>query len=80
MWIMIISNKDNKRTKERRDMLKGLEYETVLVRMVMALVAAIVVVMGLIILMGIQLTTCNPFVLTFGVVAVTAIFTVSSFV
>lgn len=61
-------------------MLKGLEYETVLVRMVMAFVAAIAVVMGLILLMGIQLATCNPVVLVFGVVAVGVLFTVCAYI
>ena len=55
-------------------MEKELQYETVLVRMVMALIAATALVMGLILLMGIQLTTCNPFVMTFGVVTVAALF------
>ena len=61
-------------------MLKGLEYETVLVRMVMVFAAAIAVVIALIFLMGIQLTSCNPVVLTFGVLAVAAIFTVSAYI
>ena len=61
-------------------MLKGLEYETVLVRMVMAFVAAIAVVMGLIFLMGIQLATCNPAVLIFGVVSVGVVFTVCAYI
>lgn len=61
-------------------MLKGIEYETVLVRMVMAFAAAIAVVMALICLMGIQLTSCNPVVLVFGVVTVGAIFTVSAYI
>lgn len=61
-------------------MLKGLEYETVLVRMVMAFVAAIAVVMGLIFLMGIQLATCNPIVLILGVVAVGVLFTVCAYI
>jgi len=55
-------------------MLKELEYETVLVRMAVAFVAAIAVVMGLIFLMGIQLATCNLFVLVFGVAIVTLLF------
>lgn len=61
-------------------MLKGLEYETVLVRIVMAFVAAVAVVACLIMLMGIQLTSCNPAVLVFGVVSVTVIFIVGSLV
>jgi len=61
-------------------MLKGLEYETVLVRVVMAFAAAIAVVMALVLLMGIQLTTCNPVVLVFGVVAVGTIFTISAYI
>lgn len=61
-------------------MMKGLEHETVLVRMAMAFGAAVAVVMGLILLMGIQLTTCNPFVLVFGVVAVTTLFTICSII
>ena len=61
-------------------MLKGLEYETVLVRMVMAFVAAIAVVMGLILLMGIQLATCNPVVLVFGVITVGVLFTVCAYI
>lgn len=61
-------------------MLKGLEYETVLVRMVMAFAAAVAVVLALIFLMGIQLTTCNPAVLVFGVVTVAVIFTVSAYI
>ena len=60
-------------------MLKGLEYETVLVRMVMALVAAMAVVMGVIFLMGIQLTSCNPFVMGFGVEVVAMLFTVCAY-
>ncbi|MBQ8279592.1 MAG: hypothetical protein IJZ23_07100 [Roseburia sp.] len=59
-------------------MLKGLEYETVLVRMVMAFAAAVAVVLGLILLMGVSLTNCNPFILIFGVTAVTALFMVCS--
>ena len=59
-------------------MLKGLEYETVLVRMVMAFAAAVAVVIALILLMGIQLTTCNPVVLVFGDVAVGTILTISA--
>jgi len=55
-------------------MIKELQYETVLVRMIMALIAAIAVVIGLILLMGIQLATCNPLVMTFGVVSVAALF------
>ncbi len=61
-------------------MLKGLEYETVLVRIVMAFAAAFAVVMALIFLMGIQLTTCNPVILVFGVVMVGVIFTVSAYI
>lgn len=61
-------------------MLKGLEYETVLVRMVMAFAAAVMVVMGIILLMGIQFATCNPGVLAFGVVTVTVLFVVCSFI
>ena len=55
-------------------MVKELQYETVLVRMVMALIAAIAVVMGLILLMGIKITTCNPVILVFGVVTVSVLF------
>jgi len=61
-------------------MLKGLEYETVLVRMVIAFAAAVAVVIALVLLMGIQLTTCNPVVLVFGVTAVGVIFTVSAYI
>lgn len=61
-------------------MIKGLEYEAVLVRMAMAFCAAVAVVIGLILLMGIQLTTCNPFVIAFGVISVTALFTVCSII
>ncbi len=61
-------------------MLKGLEYETVLVKMVMAFMAAIAVVMGLVLLMGIQLATCSPVVMTFGIVTVGVIFIVSAYV
>ena len=61
-------------------MLKGIEYETVLVRMVMAFAAAVMVVMGIIFLMGIQFATCNPGVLAFGVVMVTALFVLCSFI
>lgn len=61
-------------------MLKGLEYETVLVRMVMALVAATAVVIGVIFLMGIRLTTCNPLVMGFGVVVVAMLFTVCAYI
>ena len=67
------------RTKEKK-MVKGLEYETALVKMVMALVAASVVVLALILLMGIQLTSCNPLILAFGVISVAAIFTVSAYI
>ena len=61
-------------------MLKGLEYETVLVRMVMAFAAAVLLVMGIILLMGIQFTTCNPGVFTFGVLTVMVLFVICSFV
>lgn len=61
-------------------MLKELEYETVLVRMVMALAAAFVVVLGVILLMGISLASCNPLVLVFGVAAVTALLMIGSFI
>lgn len=61
-------------------MLKGLEYETVLVKMVMALGAAAVVVLGLVFLMGINLVTCNPIVLAMGVVSVSALFLVCSLI
>lgn len=61
-------------------MLKGLEYETVLVKMVMAFMAAIAVVMGLVLLMGIQLATCSPVVVAFGIVTVGVIFIVSAYV
>jgi len=61
-------------------MLKGLEYETVLVRMVIAFVAAFAVVMALVLLMGIQLTTCNPVVLVFGIATVGTIFTISVYI
>ena len=61
-------------------MLKGLEYETVLVKMVMAFGAAVLTVLGLIFLMGIQLASCNPVVLIFGVSAVTMLFTVCSLI
>ena len=61
-------------------MIKGLEYETVLVRMVVALGAAAAVVLGLILLMGIQLTNCNPIVLVFGVVTVAVLFTVCTII
>lgn len=66
--------------KGGREMLKGLEYETVLVRMIIAFVAAIAVVMGLVFMMGIQLATCNPAVLMFGVVTVGALFTVCAYI
>ena len=73
--------KQGKQTyKGEREMLKGMEYETVLVRMVMAFAAAIAVVIALILLMGIQLASCNPFVLTFGVLAVAVIFTVCAYI
>lgn len=36
--------------------------------------AAIAVVMGLILLMGIKITTCNPVILVFGVVTVSVLF------
>ena len=55
-------------------MIKELQYETVLVRVVMALVAAIAVVVGLILLMGIQVATCNPGIVLFGVVTVGGLF------
>lgn len=61
-------------------MLKGLEYETVLVKMVMAFMAAIAVVMGLVLLMGIQLATCSPVVVAFGIVTVGVILIVSAYV
>ena len=61
-------------TKEKTEMIKELQYETVLIRMVMALIAAIAVVMGLILLMGIQFATCNPGVLLFGVITVGVLF------
>ena len=59
-------------------MLKGIEYETVFVKMAMAFVMAVMVVIGLILLMGIQFATCNPAVLVFGVVAVTILLIVGS--
>jgi len=55
-------------------MVKESQYETVLLRMVMAFIAAMAVVMGLILLMGIQLTTCNPLVMAFGVGTVAVLF------
>ncbi|MBR3769461.1 MAG: hypothetical protein IKL06_02900 [Lachnospiraceae bacterium] len=61
-------------------MLKGLEYETVLVKMVMSFAAAVLVVLGLILLMGIQFATCNPAVLVFGVFAVTVLFLICSII
>lgn len=61
-------------------MLKGLEYETVLVKMAMAFAAAVFVVLGLIFLMGIQFSSCNPFVLIFGVSAITVLFGICSLI
>jgi len=57
-------------------MLKELEYETVLVRMVIALAAATAVVIGLILLMGIQFATCNPAVIMLGVITIAMLFMV----
>lgn len=59
-------------------MLKEFGYETVLVRMVMALAAAFVVVLGVILLMGISFASCNPFIVVFGVTIVTFLFMVAS--
>lgn len=61
-------------------MLKGLEYETVILRAVFAMAAAVVVILGLIALMGIQLMTCNPLILLFAVAAVTALFWICSMI
>lgn len=61
-------------------MLKGFEYETVLAKMVIAFAAAILVVIGLILLMGIQLTTCNLVVLVSGVSVVTVLFLICSLI
>lgn len=61
-------------------MLKGAEYETVLVKAVFAMVAAVVVVLAVIGLMGINLVTCNPVILLVGVAAVTALFWICSLV
>ena len=61
-------------------MLKGLEYETVLVKMVMSFAVAVLVVLGSILLMGIQFATCNPAVLIFGVFAVTILFLIGSMI
>ena len=55
-------------------MIKELQCETMLVRMIMALVAAVAVVMGVILLMGIRVATCNPIVMVFGVVTVAILF------
>lgn len=70
--------KKGKHTQRRNDMLKGLEYETVFEKMVMAFAAAVMLVVGLILLMGIQVATCNPAVLTLGVVIVTILLAVGS--
>jgi len=59
-------------------MLKGLEYETVFVKMTRAFVAAVMVVLGIILLMGIQLASCNLSVLIIGVAAVTILFMIGS--
>ena len=61
-------------------MLKGLEYETVFSKMIMAFVAAVVVVLGVILLMGIQLMTCSPIILSVGVAVVTALLWICSLV
>ena len=75
-----LQKREQQEYKGERKMLKELEYETVLVRVVMAVVAAVAVVMGIILLMGIQLTTCNPAVMLFGVTAVAALFTVCAYI
>lgn len=66
--------------KGERDMLKELQYGTVLLKVVRALIAAVVVVLGVILLMGINLVTCNPVILAFGVISVTVLFCICSFV
>ena len=53
---------------------------TVLVRMVMAFAAAVLVVMGIILLMGIQFATCNLGVLACGVLTVMVLFVICSFI
>ena len=65
---------------QRENTLKELPYETVLVKVVMAFVAAVIIVLSVIFLMGINLATCNPLVLAFGVSVVTLLLWVCTMV